>query len=116
MSPLGRSGGSQDIMIFELDAGIALMACGAEGTAFHNCDCTNKCTNIYIDIYMWYMNKCIYQQMGVCTVLHGNCQRGNDNESRWLARIWDGQDGLEGLDGLAGQEGIGGVPHLVCVH
>lgn len=34
MSPLGRSGGSQDIMIFVLDAGIALMACGAEGTAF----------------------------------------------------------------------------------
>jgi len=32
MSPLGRSGGSQDMMIFVLDAGIALIACGAEGT------------------------------------------------------------------------------------
>lgn len=37
--------------------------------------------------------------MGVCLVLHGNCRRGNDNESRWLARIreWEGQ-------GRAGQD------------
>ena len=32
ISPFGNSGGNQDIIIFVLEAGIAFMACGADGT------------------------------------------------------------------------------------
>lgn len=33
ISPFGSNGGSHDTIIFELDAGIALISCGADGTA-----------------------------------------------------------------------------------
>lgn len=32
ISPFGFTGGNQDTIIFELDAGMALISCGAEGT------------------------------------------------------------------------------------
>lgn len=34
ISPFGNSGGNQDMIIFVLEAGIALMACGADGTIY----------------------------------------------------------------------------------
>lgn len=40
ISPLGNSGGSHEMSILVLEAGIALIACGAEGTK--NDFCKNK--------------------------------------------------------------------------